>query len=125
MYTRLLSILLVLLLACDVAQAHAHLVTSAPLEGSVLDAPPTSLTLTFSESARVTALFVRKDQDPKRGIGELPQAPSRALTVRLPALAVGTYTVSWRVVGADGHVMSSEIHFAVTPPKPPAPTNKH
>ena len=31
----------------------------------------------------------------------------------VPALASGYYTVAWRAVGADTHVVSGEINFAV------------
>ena len=65
MSSRVALLVLTSLSACATAHAHAHLVTSAPAEGSVLDAPPASLMFTFSESARVTARFVQKDQEPK------------------------------------------------------------
>ena len=115
MNTRLAPFILISLVACGAAEAHAHLVTSTPADSSVLDAPPPSLTLTFSESARVTALFVQKDQDPKKAISELPTSTAATVTIRLPALSAGAYTVSWRVVEADGHVMSSQLHFTVAP----------
>ena len=95
------------------ASAHAHLEKSTPTEGSVLMSAPTTLEMTFSEAARLTALSIQKDQEPKQPIKSLPTAVEQTARVALPVLSSGTYTVSWRVVSADGHVMSGALHFTV------------
>ena len=125
MTASLARLALISLFVAGAAHAHAHLVTSTPTEGSVVGTPPAALTLTFSEPARVTALSVQREQERKIPIHELPTASAVTATISLPALSAGAYTVSWRVVAADGHVMSSELHFAITPRKPPAATDKH
>ena len=125
MTASLARLALISLFVAGAAHAHAHLVTSTPTEGSVLAAPPASFTLTFSEPARVTALSVQREREPKIPIHELPTVTAVTATIGLPALSAGAYTVSWRVVAADGHVMSSQLHFTVAPPSPKADPAKH
>ena len=125
MNASLARLALISLFVAGAAHAHAHLVTSTPTEGSVLGTPPTALTLTFSEPARVTALSVQREQEPKIPVHELPTVTAVTATIGLPALSAGAYTVSWRVVAADGHVMSSQLHFTVAPPSPKADPAKH
>ena len=125
MNASLARLALISLFVAGAAHAHAHLVTSTPTEGSVLGTPPTALTLTFSEPARVTALSVQREQEPKIPIHELPTVTAVTATIGLPALSAGAYTVSWRVVAADGHVMSSQLHFTVAPPSLKADPAKH
>ena len=58
--------LLMSLLGWGSVQAHAHLVSSVPTEGSVLGTPPASLVLTFSEPTRITAAALQKDNEAKQ-----------------------------------------------------------
>jgi methionine-rich copper-binding protein CopC len=108
------SLLAVALVAgAATAMAHAHLQKSTPSEGSVLTSPPSSVVLSFSEAARVTAAWIQKDEEPKQKLAQLPEKPAAQVTIPVPALAAGRYTVSWRVVGDDGHVVPGQIHFTV------------
>ena len=125
MTASLARLTLISLFVAGAAHAHAHLVTSTPTEGSVLGTPPTALTLTFSEPARVTALSVQREQEPKNPVHKLPTATGVTTTIGLPALSAGAYTVSWRMVAADGHVMSSQLHFTVAPRSAKADPAKH
>lgn len=113
------------LLASGSALAHARLVTSTPADGSTLATPPSSVTLTFSETARVTACFIQKSAEPKRALDALPTTTAPTVTIALPALSPGAYTVSWRVVGTDSHVMSGHLNFTVTPSGATLPPTHH
>jgi methionine-rich copper-binding protein CopC len=95
------------------AGAHAHLQKSTPAEGSVLTSSPSTLEMTFSEAARLTALSIQKDQEPRQAIKSLPSAAEQTVHVALPQLSPGAYMVNWRVVSADGHVMSGVLHFTI------------
>ena len=111
----LMPIGLSLALVAGGAQAHAHLKMSAPAEGAVLMESPTTIVLTFSEATRMTALSIRKDQEPKQ-ILQTPTAPAaEKISVAVPKLAAGSYTLSWRVVSDDNHIMAGKLHFKVTP----------
>ncbi|HTO44720.1 MAG TPA: copper resistance CopC family protein [Burkholderiales bacterium] len=100
-------------LVVEAAQAHAHLEKSTPADGSTLAAAPATLELTFSEPARLTALSIRRDEGAEQAVRVLPTAAERTQRVALPALAAGTYTFTWRVLAADGHVSSGVVRFTI------------
>lgn len=96
------------------AQAHTHLKSATPAEGSTVQASPESIVLTFSEAARLTALTIQKDGDAEeKKISPLPADAAASVTVPAPKLAPGKYTVNWRVVSGDNHIMSGKLHFTV------------
>jgi methionine-rich copper-binding protein CopC len=100
-------------------QAHAHLTASAPADGSTGKAPE-HIVLTFSEAARITAMTLEREGEEARSIAPLPTAAAAQLTIPVPRLAPGKYTLIWRVMSDDGHVMSGTLHFIVA--EPPAGT---
>ena len=101
-----------LLGAAAVAGAHAHLEQATPADRSVIRTAPSALVLRFSESARLTALWLRQDDGPQRKL-EVPPASQSQITVALPPLAPGHYLISWRALSADGHVVPGQIRFTL------------
>lgn len=106
------------------AQAHDQLVSSTPADGETLEAAPTEAQLTFSaDIEQVGIAFVLTD-----GSGELLDLPTvpaldgAVVTVALPALEPGSYSLEWRVVSSDGHPISGTIGFTVGEPEPATPT---
>ena len=108
-----LALALAACLIVKVAQAHAHLEKSTPCDGSTLTVAPAVLELTFSEPARLTVLSMQRDEEARQGVKGLPTAAERTQRVTLPALTAGTYTFTWRVVAADGHVSSGVVRFTI------------
>jgi methionine-rich copper-binding protein CopC len=94
-------------------QAHAHLEESLPADNSVTRTAPTALVLRFSEAARLTALSITQEGGARQKLNP-PQGSRAKIEVALPALAPGHYLVSWRVLGADGHVLPGQIRFTLT-----------
>jgi methionine-rich copper-binding protein CopC len=101
-----------LLSLATTAQGHTHLTASVPTEGSSVQSPE-HIVLTFSEAARLTAMTLHREGETARKIAPLPVAAAAQVTIPMPKLAPGKYTLSWRVVGDDGHVMSATLHFTV------------
>jgi methionine-rich copper-binding protein CopC len=105
---------LALLLGSGAACAHAHLVASTPAAGAQLTRAPRELTLEFSEPAQLTALSIA-------GAGAAPQklvAPAVAaasIRIALPALTPGTWTVRFRALSADGHLVPGTVTFTLAP----------
>jgi methionine-rich copper-binding protein CopC len=95
------------------ANAHAHLQKSSPADGSVIKTSPSELVLNFSEAARLTALSIQKGDEPPQNLKPLPTSAAPQVSVPLPALTPGTYSVKWRVLSDDGHVMSGTLHFTL------------
>jgi len=102
-----------LVLVPSSAAAHSNSVETNPDHGATLATLPAEATVTFNEAPR-TADFVLASPD-----GEIHQLKTRVAgsTVRaqLPAQGPrGRYTLSYRVVSADGHPVSGSIQFTIT-----------
>jgi methionine-rich copper-binding protein CopC len=96
------------------ANAHAHLQKSSPADNSVITTSPSNLVLNFSEAARLTGLSIQKGEEPKQDLKPLPTTAAQQVSIPLPPLTPGTYSVNWRVVSDDGHVMGGALHFTLT-----------
>ena len=96
------------------AQAHSHLKQARPANGSVLTTAPDSVMLMFSEAATLTAASLQQaGASAVRKLGPLPTAAASSFTLALPKLADGSYTVKYRVLSADNHIMAGTIAFTV------------
>jgi methionine-rich copper-binding protein CopC len=76
----------------------------------VITAAPSNLVLNFSEVARLTASSIQKGSEPAQNLKPLPTTAAQEVSVPLPPLTPGTFSVSWRVVSDDGHVMGGALH---------------
>ncbi|MEJ2539494.1 MAG: copper resistance protein CopC [Gemmatimonadota bacterium] len=95
---------------------HLRLERSAPAEDSVVE-PPTEIRLWFSQSTQENATTIRligEDGEPL-STGDLVTTDDRTVHhVPLSGpLAEGRYTVSWRTMAQDGHVVRGEFEFTV------------
>jgi methionine-rich copper-binding protein CopC len=95
------------------ANAHAHLQKSSPAEGSVITTSPPNLVLNFSEAAKLTALSIQKGSEPEQKLKPPSITAAQQISVPLPALTPGTYSVNWRVVSDDGHIVAGVLHFTL------------
>jgi methionine-rich copper-binding protein CopC len=97
--------------AVGTAIAHAHLVTSVPADDSTLTTAPRTLVLEFSEAASLTVLALAGPGGAQQKLAPLPPDPEKRVSVALPPLTPGDYVVTWRALGADGHVTAGKIRF--------------
>ncbi|MEO6122978.1 MAG: copper resistance protein CopC, partial [Ilumatobacteraceae bacterium] len=113
----LLAIVSVLGFSVSPALAHAELLSTDPPAGSVLDAAPDVVTLTFSEpiviSLGAVRLFDGRGNSIDIGAAEHPGGTSAQVQVDIPSLTNGSYVVDWRVVSDDGHPIHSAFTFQV------------
>jgi len=123
----LLAILLVLPIA---ANAHSPLASSSPQNGETLDEPPTEIFMEFKLPAKLIKVDLTKQSD-KQGknlLGRLfggddgesvPLGTSFLMTINkrqvipLPSLQDGSYSLTWRAMGEDGHVVKGELTFNI------------
>ncbi|MBN0044621.1 copper resistance protein CopC/CopD [Streptomyces actuosus] len=94
---------------------------SDPREGTVLKTAPQQVTVTFDEPVALveSSLRVLDPDNRPATAGDPTHADGRADTARVrltDGLGRGTYTVSWRVVSADGHAVSGAFTFSVGAP---------
>ncbi|MER8828838.1 copper resistance CopC/CopD family protein [Mesorhizobium sp. M0938] len=112
----LAAIMLAVIAVPSQAFAHAALVTTDPVDGTVLGQGPTQFSLTFSEPVSPLVLtLVRPDGTP------LPLTAFRLndQTVEIDnprTLGSGTHVLSWRVISADGHPVGGSVLFSIGAP---------
>jgi methionine-rich copper-binding protein CopC len=117
MRVQFIAVAAAFLAASQLCQAHAHLVGSTPAEGAVLTASPQHLELNLSEPARLTAASLRRGTDKPQSLTFASSAPAaQHISLDLPALQPGPYTLQYRVISADTHIASGTVHFTVAAP---------
>jgi len=115
-----LAFVLILVTALPLnASAHAALVKSSPARGTTLLQHPQRVELVFSERLEPAYSTVEVVDAANQKVylqdRSLSTADSRRLTVSLPPLTAGKYTVRFRVLSVDGHVVQSEFPFTIAP----------
>ena len=100
------------------ASAHANLARSDPAAGALLAAPPSVVTMTFTQPIDPALSIVHVLDRAGTAIETGPAtvgANAKVLQVPLPSgLGDGVFTVNWRVVSStDGHVTAGAFAFGV------------
>jgi copper transport protein len=104
------------------ALAHASLVREQPGLRERLASPPARVVLTFDQPVdAVHGAVVVLDAKGRDVAGAArAEKSARRLVARLPArLPTGAYTVRWRALSSDGHVVSGVYTFGVRVAAPP------
>ena len=109
---------LLLLFATGEAAAHAFLDHAEPRVGSSTATPPTAITLSFTEpvEADFSRLEVLDHDGRPVPTGPLEHPAGATVSVSVPALAPGDYTVRWAVVSVDTHPTEGQFRFTVKAP---------
>ena len=106
------------LAAPPAAWAHAFLASASPAAGSHLAAVPPDLTLRFTEGVepRFSSIVLSGPAgpvalpDPTRADGD-----RKRLSVTLPPLPPGAYTVIWHAASVDTHKTEGKFQFTIGP----------
>ena len=98
--------------------AHAALDRAEPAANAVLDESPEAVTIWFTEplEPQLSEIAVLNAAGEKvdNGDTQVDPADPTVMRVTLPALAEGSYTVSWKNVSTvDGHPVSGSYVFSV------------
>jgi copper transport protein len=119
---RLLSVALVALALPAAASAHATLTKMEPAFGTRVERSPKLVRLYFDQSVDVLPNAIRVYNAKGRLLsGETrTSADRRRIDAPVSRLPRGGYTVRWRAVSADGHVVSGVFTFGVRMTAPPA-----
>jgi methionine-rich copper-binding protein CopC len=101
------------------AHAHAVLVKSDPGSRAALGHPPDRVRLWFNE--RLEAAFSTVSVWSESGLrvdrqdAAVGPEDAKRLSVTLPPIEPGIYTVRFRVLSVDGHIVDSSFRFTVKP----------
>ncbi|MGG7055443.1 copper resistance CopC family protein [Nitrosomonas sp. ANs5] len=110
-------VLLTLLSYSNAVFAHASLVKAEPARRAMLSTSPKQVRLWFNEEiepAFASLTVLDAEANPMTAEKPLvhPEDP-KSIFVELPELAPGQYTVKFRVLSVDGHVVDSDYKFTV------------
>jgi len=112
-----LTVVLLLALWPGTSWAHAYLMKSVPAAQSVVAHPPVRAELWFNERLEpaYSRVFVLDGHGRHVDLGNSHVDPDdpKKLSVALPELAPGSYTVRFRVLSIDGHIVESQFSFTV------------
>lgn len=113
---RLIVFLVALVVSATGAFAHAGLISTDPVDGSVIPNEPAGITLTYTEPVSPIGFSIAGlDTAPISLTADRQDGP--VVHVPLPpGLAKGSYLFSWRVTSEDGHPVNGTVGFAVGAP---------
>lgn len=126
----LLGGLLLLVPVASPAFAHAHLESSNPADGAVLETAPAEVTLRFSDPVEPVEGGFELSRAGGETVTLIATAHHEVVTAPLPVgLPEGAYTLSYRVASADGHPSAGKVGFRVNASEPsqeptPEPTSE-
>lgn len=110
-------VLLALLSYSNAVFAHASLVKAEPARRAALSTSPKQVRLWFNEEiepAYASLSVLDADANPMTaGKPSVHPDDPKSIFIELPELVPGQYTVKFRVLSVDGHVVDSDYKFTV------------
>jgi copper transport protein len=112
------ALLAALLLAPGAALAHATLEGSSPARGATVEQQPSEVIFRFSEPVEgnfgAVRVYSTEGERVDEGDAFHPEGEGTELAVDLkPDLPDGSYTATYRVASADGHIVSGGYVFSI------------
>lgn len=112
-----LLVMFPILFHSSLVMAHATLVKSDPPRRASLSSPPKQVQLWFNEKIEGAYASVAVIDSKKRSITENnPEVvldDPKSVILHIPQIEPGQYTVQYRVMSVDGHVIESSYDFSV------------
>ena len=113
------DVVLALLIVATVATAHSFLEGAEPRPGSTVKTAPAEVRLRFTErlEAAFSTVHVTDGGGKRvdRGEAQLEARAPKRLRVPLLPIGAGRYTVKWRVLSVDSHIVEGEFTFRLAP----------
>jgi methionine-rich copper-binding protein CopC len=113
------DVVLALLIVATVATAHSFLEGAEPRPGSTVKTAPVEVRLRFTErlEAAFSTVLVTDEGGKRVDRGEVQLEAGAPKRLRVPLLPIGAgrYTVKWRVLSVDSHIVEGEFTFRLAP----------
>jgi methionine-rich copper-binding protein CopC len=94
--------------------AHTGLTSSIPGNNAMLMKSPEKVEVVFKNEVRLVSLSVLNAKDESVEIDFAPSMKvSKTFSYDIPMLMPSNYTVSWTIMGEDGHKMKGDFSFMV------------
>lgn len=111
------AVVLGLLLLPAAGWSHAYLVRSTPAARAAVGRSPERVQLWFNERLEpaYSRVSVWNREGSRVDAGDVAVGPAEAtrLSVGVPPLPAGVYTVKYRVLSVDGHIVEAQFQFTV------------
>lgn len=112
-------VIALLLAFASLAGAHTPLTASTPAAKGTVAAPVREIVLEFGGDVRLTAVVLTDAQGSAKKLAAVPTKVASKFSIAVQDdLKPGAYTVNWRAVGADTHVVSGDFAFTVSAATP-------
>jgi methionine-rich copper-binding protein CopC len=112
MYRSILAIVAASLFSLN-AFGHTQLSASLPANDARVTSPH-EIVLEFGGDVRLTSVTLADASGVEKAVAKAPaDVAARFVLGVQDELAPGSYSISWRCVGADTHIVSGEIAFTV------------
>ncbi|NEE03799.1 copper resistance CopC family protein [Phytoactinopolyspora halotolerans] len=111
-----LTAVLAFALGTPTASAHSSLVSSSPEDGATVEEQPGTVELVFNENVQDQPDFTQMavlDADENEFHTADPVVDGNRVRQDVSELPDGDYTISYRIVSADGHPVSGTIEFTM------------
>ena len=99
------------------ASAHTVLVSSTPQKDSVISSLPATISITFAEDLVVignsNSISVLDPAGEEVSVGEISVSGATLSKELTPSEKTGIFSVEYRAVAADGHVINGDFAFTV------------
>ena len=99
------------------ASAHTVVVTSSPQANSVIESLPTSISITFAENLveikNSNSISVIDQDGEEVSQGDISVSGPTLSKNLIPSDKIGKFTVTYRAVAADGHVVNDQFTFTI------------
>jgi methionine-rich copper-binding protein CopC len=101
------------------AQSHDHgahgeaaEVVTTPADGA-MGPSPAQFSATFAHAMRLTSLVITPRGGDPLSVDVAAASAGATVSVALPRLAPGNYTIAWTASGADNHTMTGRVRYMV------------
>lgn len=110
----LMFALLAPLVLSSPASAHVGVSATSIADNAVLASAPNELTVTFSGRTGLASIVLANGEGARIPLRYVPpRALATTFTIPLPPLTAGQYTLTWRTMSHDGHVVSGVVQFRI------------
>ena len=113
------SFLLISVVTAPSASAHAALESTVPAKGAIVSKTTSQVSMLFGEDILVikgknpNSISVTDSKGKKVSTGVAVVSGTKISNALRAPLSTGKYTVKYRVVSADGHVVTGSYNFTV------------
>ena len=110
----LLGICLIGPMVTPVAMAHTTVKSATLEDGGIYQSLPENFELVFAQKVGLAGLSITEANGQSVEMDYTPpKSMETKFSISLPDLNSGQYTLSWRAMAKDGHVLKGELTFTI------------